>query len=198
MRRTGSRVSNDRGVEAPGPSAALPEPDQGTTLSVRLLRDTSESARDADHAQGFQVKMDAHGFAPEELQVWVDGSSLVVTGQRQEKHYDPRGVSYQLKQKVYRQVQLPGNLDPAATTCSLTPSGELWVRSPCRPLPLPEAPPGSSPSLTRQGSKKGSRPALASKQPPCAAARVCCLLGPVQRWRVGTGSTHLNPCHWRS
>ncbi|XP_021096016.1 heat shock protein beta-9 [Heterocephalus glaber] len=156
MRCTRSRVSNDRGVASPGPSAALPEPDPGTTLPVGLLTDTSAAEQDSDRAQGFQVKMDAHSFGPEELLLRVDGHSLVA-GQRLEEHCDPRGSSYRLKQ-VYRQMQLPGHLEPAAATCSLTPSGQLWVRGPCRPLPLPEAPPDPFPSLPSQGSKKGPRP----------------------------------------
>lgn len=147
MRRVGSSASNDRGAASPGPSAALAEPDQGTVLPVQLLRDTPAAAKDADHAQG---------FAPEELLV----RSLVVTGQRKEEHRDPRGGSYSLKQKVYRQMPLPADLDPAAATCSLTPSGQLWVRGPCRPLALPESPPGRSPSLTHHGSRKGPRPHL--------------------------------------
>ncbi|XP_005394498.1 PREDICTED: heat shock protein beta-9 [Chinchilla lanigera] len=155
MRRVGSSVSNDRGVTSPAPSTALAEPDRGATLPVRLLRDVSAAAQNTGQAQGFQMRMDARGFAPEELQVRVDGQNLVVTGQRQEEHRDPRGGSYSLKQKVYRQMQLPGALDPATATCSLTPSGQLWVRGPCRPPPLPESPPAPSRNLTRQGSKKG-------------------------------------------
>ncbi|KAM6174658.1 heat shock protein beta-9 [Erethizon dorsatum] len=158
MRRVGGSASNDRGVASRGPSTALAESNQGTTLPVRLLKDAPAAAQDTRHAQGFQMKMDAHGFAPEDLQVRVDGQSLVVTGQRQEEGRDPRGGSYSLKQKVYRQMQLPGDLDPATATCSLTPSGQLWVRGPCRP-PLPESPAGPSPSLTSQGSKKGPSPA---------------------------------------
>ncbi|XP_004633964.1 heat shock protein beta-9 [Octodon degus] len=155
MRRVEGSVSNDRGVASPGPGVALAEPDRGSTLPVRLLRDTPAAAPDTGNAQGFQMKMDAHGFAPEDLQVRVDGQNLVVTGQRREEHRDPRGGSYSLKQKVYRQMQLPGDLDPAAATCCLTPSGQLWVRGPCRPPPLLESPPGPSRSLSRQGSKKG-------------------------------------------
>ncbi|XP_003467167.1 heat shock protein beta-9 [Cavia porcellus] len=158
MRRVEGSVSNDRGVASPGPSKALAQPERGATLPVRLLRDTPLAVRDTGHSQDFQMKMDARGFTPEDLQVRMDGQSLVVTGQRQEEGRDPHGGSYSLTQKVFRQMQLPGDLDPATTTCSLTPSGQLWVQGPYRPPPLPASLVGPSQSLSHQGSQKGPSP----------------------------------------
>lgn len=80
---------------------------------------------------GFQMKMDAHGFAPEELVVQVDGQWLMVTGQRQLDGSDPERVSYRMSQKV-----LPSNLNPTAITCCPIPSGQLWVRGQCVALAL--------------------------------------------------------------
>uniref|UniRef100_A0A8C9DL35 Heat shock protein beta-9 n=1 Tax=Prolemur simus TaxID=1328070 RepID=A0A8C9DL35_PROSS len=92
--------------------------------------------------EDFQVKMDAHGFTPEELVVKVDGQRLMVTGQRQMEASDPERGSYRMSQKVHRQMRLPPDLDPTAMSCCLTPSGQLWVRGQGGVLPLPEAPAG--------------------------------------------------------
>ncbi|XP_024409599.1 heat shock protein beta-9 [Desmodus rotundus] len=160
MQRVGSGLSNGSQVASRCPSAALAEQNQVATLPVRLLRDDVAAVRDNVHAEsGFQMKVNAHGFSPEELVVQVDGQCLKVTGQRQTESYSPDGGSYRLAHKVHRQMLLPPDLDPAAMTCCLTPSGHLCVRGQCRPLPPPEAPTGQSSRLRSRGSKKGSNPA---------------------------------------
>ncbi|CAO2645365.1 Heat shock protein beta-9 [Lemmus lemmus] len=100
----------------------------------------------------FQMKMDAHGFAPEDLMVRVDGRNLTVTGQRQQE-----SNGYRMEQTVHRQMQLPRNIDPAAMTCSLTPSGHLWFLGQNRSLPPPDAPTSQSPRLRSQGPKDSNR-----------------------------------------
>ncbi|XP_036889038.1 heat shock protein beta-9 [Sturnira hondurensis] len=160
MQRVSSGLPNGGQVASRSPSAALAEQNQVATLPVRLLRDVA-AMRDNVHAEnGFQMKVDAHGFSPEELVVQVDGQCLKVTGQRQTESYSPDGGSYRLAHTVHRQMLLPPDVDPAAAmTCCLTPSGHLCVRGQCRPLPPPEAPTGQSSRLRSRGSKKGPNPA---------------------------------------
>ncbi|XP_040605639.1 heat shock protein beta-9 [Mesocricetus auratus] len=163
MQRVGG--SHSTGQQEPGenrvaprcPSVALTERDQVTTLPVRLLKNDlglvpGNSCVDAS----FQMKMDAQGFAPEDLMVRVDGQNLTVTGQRQQESNDRAKGGYRIEQTVHRQMQLPPNLDLAAMTCSLTPSGHLWVLGQNRPLPPPEAPKGQAPRLKSRG-HKGSK-----------------------------------------
>ncbi|XP_045691934.1 heat shock protein beta-9 [Phyllostomus hastatus] len=160
MQRVGSGLPNGSQAASRSPSAALAEQNQAATLPVRLLRDDVAAIRDDVHAEnGFQMKVNAHGFSPEELVVQVDGQCLKVTGQRQTENYSSDGGSYRLAHMVHRQMPLPPDLDPAAMTCCLTPSGYLCVRGQCRPLPPSEAPTGQSPRLRSRGSKKGPKPA---------------------------------------
>lgn len=98
-------------------------------MPVRLLRDDVAAVQDVHAVDGFQMKVDAHGFTPDELVVQVDGRYLMVTGQRQID-----GCSYRAAQKVHRQVQLLPGLDPAAMTYSLTPSGQLCFQGQCQAL----------------------------------------------------------------
>ncbi|XP_008072389.1 heat shock protein beta-9 [Carlito syrichta] len=155
MQRVGNSFSNESRVASRSPSVALAERSQVATLPVRLLGDEPAAARDDGHAEdGFQMKMDAHGFAPEELMVRVDGGCLMVTGQRQLEGSNPAKGSYRLSQKMHRQMRLPSDLDPTAMTCCLTPSGQLWVRGQCGALPLPRAQTGPSPRLRSRGPEK--------------------------------------------
>ncbi|XP_048222156.1 heat shock protein beta-9 [Perognathus longimembris pacificus] len=153
MQRVSGSFSTESRVAPRFSNVSIAERNQVATLPVRVLRDEGLNVN-RDHAQDdFQVKMDAFGFAPEELVVQVDGQSLVVTGQRQQEGSDPvRGSYRRMEQKVHRQMLLPPDLDPAAMSCCLTPSGQLWVRGQCRTLPLPQA--HTDPSLRprRQGS----------------------------------------------
>ncbi|KAL4673041.1 hypothetical protein H8957_009280 [Semnopithecus entellus] len=83
MQPIGNTFSESR-VASRSPSVGLDERNQVATMPVRLLRDSPPAQENNDHARdGFQMKMDAHGFAPEELVVQVDGQWLMVTGQRQ-------------------------------------------------------------------------------------------------------------------
>ncbi|ELW54966.1 heat shock protein beta-9 [Tupaia chinensis] len=154
MQRVGSSFS-ESGVSSRRPSVALAEQNQVATLPVRLLRDQPAAVLDDSHVEnGFQVKMDAHGFTPEELVVRVDGQRLVVTGQRRLEGCDPERGRYHMSQKVHRQMRLPPDLDPTAMTCCLTPSGQLWVRSQCGvALPPPEAQTCLSPRFRSHSSK---------------------------------------------
>ncbi|XP_042530059.1 heat shock protein beta-9 [Dipodomys spectabilis] len=158
MQRVSGSFSNESRVAPRFSNAAVTERNQVATLPVRVLRDEGLNVQNREHSQDdFQVKMDAFGFAPEELVVQVDGQSLVVTGQRHQEGSDPARGSYRrMEQKVHRQMLLPPDLDPAAMSCCLTPSGQLWVRGQCRALPLSQA--HTDPSLRprRQGSKKSS------------------------------------------
>ncbi|KAM5273398.1 heat shock protein beta-9 [Ctenodactylus gundi] len=156
MQRVRSSLSNDSRVASRCPSAALTEKKHVATLPVQLPGNDPVARQDNDHVKGYQIKMDAHGFTPEELVVRVDGQSLIVTGHRQEECCDPVRGSYRMKQKVHQQMLLPPDLDPTAMTCSLTPSGKLWVQGQCRVLPPPKTQTGPSSRLPSHGSKKDS------------------------------------------
>uniref|UniRef100_A0A8C5Y7N3 Heat shock protein beta-9 n=1 Tax=Microcebus murinus TaxID=30608 RepID=A0A8C5Y7N3_MICMU len=157
MQQVGNSFSTENRVASRRPSAALAERNQVATLPVRLLQDDQAAAQGNHRAEdNFQVKMDAHGFTPEELVVKVDGQRLMVTGQRQMEANDPERGSYRMSQRVHRQMRLPPDLDPAAMSCCLTPSGQLWVRGQGPVLPLPEAPAGRSSRLLSRGSKDSS------------------------------------------
>ncbi|XP_045382518.1 heat shock protein beta-9 [Lemur catta] len=157
MQQVGNSFPTKNRVASRRPSVALAERNQVATLPVRLLQDDPAAAQGNHHAEdSFQVKMDAHGFTPEELVVKVDGQRLMVTGQRQMEASDPKRGSYRMSQKVHRQMRLPPDLDPTAMSCCLTPSGQLWVRGQGGVLPLPEAPAGPSSRLQSRGSKEGS------------------------------------------
>lgn len=156
MRRVGTGLPNGSRVASRSPSAALAQQNRVAILPVQLLReDVAAAWDDVQVENGFQMKMDAHGFTPEELAVRVDGQCLMVTGQRQTEGYNPDGGCYRIAEKMHRQMQLPSYLDPTAMTCCLTPSGQLCVRGQCPALPAPEAPSPSRDSGA-SGSKKGS------------------------------------------
>ncbi|KAK2509493.1 hypothetical protein MC885_017328 [Smutsia gigantea] len=138
--------------------SGLPSEGQVATLPVWLLRDDVAAVQDVHAVDGFQMKVDALGFTSDELVVQVDGRYLMVTGQRQMEAFSPDGCSYRVAQKVHQQMQLPLGLDPAAMTCSLTPSSQ------CRALPSPEAQIAPSPIISSHGSKKCSNPILPSNQ----------------------------------
>ncbi|XP_066876567.1 LOW QUALITY PROTEIN: heat shock protein beta-9 [Kogia breviceps] len=101
--------------------------------------------------------VEAEEELPEELVVQVDGGCLKVTGQRQLEGCDPDGSGFRVAQKVHQQMSLPPDLDPAAMTCCLTPSGQLCIRGQCRVLPSPEAQTGPASRLRSRASKKGSK-----------------------------------------
>ncbi|XP_007940401.2 LOW QUALITY PROTEIN: heat shock protein beta-9 [Orycteropus afer afer] len=157
MQRVGSGLSNEKQVAVfTRPSVALAEHNQVARLPVRLLRDDPAAAQD-DHAEGgFQWKVDAHGFTPEELEVRVDGGCLIVTGQQHLQSHRPGEGSFCMARKVHRRMQLPPDLDPAAMTCCLTPSGQLCVRSQCRALLPPETQTGPSPRLRGRSCKSSN------------------------------------------
>ncbi|XP_023379677.1 heat shock protein beta-9 [Pteropus medius] len=152
MKRVSSGLPNGSQVASRCPSTALAQQNQVAVLPVQLLKDNEAAARDNVQAEnGFQMKMNAHGFNPEELVVQVDGQYLMVTGQRQTEGYNPDGGRFRMAQRVYRQMQLPRDLDPAAMTCCLTPSGHLCVQGQRQALPSAEAPTGSSSRLRSPG-----------------------------------------------
>ncbi|XP_021496877.2 heat shock protein beta-9 [Meriones unguiculatus] len=145
---TGQQERGENRVASRCPSAFFAEGNQVDTLPVRLLRDDLAAVQGDDHTeQSFQMKVAAHGFTPEELVVRVDGQNLMVTGERLQESNDPVRGSYRLEHKVHRKMQLPANLDPAAMTCSLTPSGYLWVRGQNKSLHPSEAQIGQAPRL---------------------------------------------------
>ncbi|XP_004434921.1 PREDICTED: heat shock protein beta-9 [Ceratotherium simum simum] len=157
MQRVGSGLPNGSRVASRCPSVALAEQNQVATLPVRLLGDDVAAVRDDVCVEdGFQMKVDARGFTPEDLVVQVDGRCLMVTGQRQLEGCSPDGYSYRMAQQVHRQVQLPPDLDPTAMTCCLTPSGQLCFRGQRPVLPSPEAQTGPSPRLRSRTSNKDS------------------------------------------
>lgn len=152
MKRVGSGLPNGSQVASRCPSTAHAQQNQVAVLPVQLLKDSAAAARDNVQAEnGFQMKMNAHGFTPEELVVQVDGQCLMVTGQRQTEGCNPDGGRFRTAQRVYRQMQLPRRLDPAAMTCCLTPSGHLCVQGQCQALPSHEAPTRSSSRLRSPG-----------------------------------------------
>lgn len=160
MPRVGSSFSagqpelGKNGVASRCPGVALTERNQVATLPVQLLRnDVTAVQRNGRAEASFQMKMDAHGFTPEELVVRVDGQNLIMTGQR---HQESNG--YCLEQSVNQQMQLPSNLDLAALTCSLTPSGYLWVHGQNKLQPSSGAKTGQTPTLRSRDSKGPNLP----------------------------------------
>lgn len=148
---TGQQELGENRVTSQCPSMALAEQNQVVTLPVRLLKDDMPMVQGNGRANAsFQMKMDAHGFAPEDLMVRVDG-------QRQQESNDPVRGSYCIKQTVHRQMQLPRNIDPVAMTCSLTPSGHLWVLGQNRSLPPPDASTRQAPRHRSYGPKNSKR-----------------------------------------
>ncbi|XP_021033767.2 heat shock protein beta-9 [Mus caroli] len=168
MQRVGSSFSTgqcepgENRVASRCPSVALAERNQVATLPVRLLRD--EVQGNGCEQPSFQIKVDAQGFAPEDLVVRIDGQNLTVTGQRQHESNDPSRGRYRMEQSVHRQMQLPSTLDPAAMTCSLTPSGHLWLRGQNKCLPPPEAQTAQS-QKPRRGEPKSSLKNESVKKP---------------------------------
>lgn len=157
MQRVGSRLPKGKQVASRSSSAALAEQNRVAILPVQLLReDVAASWDDVQVENGFQMKMDAHGFTPEELVVQVDGQCLIVTAQRQMQGYNLDGGCYHMAENMHRQMQLPPYLDPAAMNCCLTPSGQLCVRGQCRVPPSPESPTSPSLFFRSRGSKNGS------------------------------------------
>ncbi|XP_052050655.1 heat shock protein beta-9 [Apodemus sylvaticus] len=156
---TGQREPGENRVASRCPSVALAERNQVATLPVKLLRDELAAGQgNSCEEPSFQVKVDAQGFAPEDLVVRIDGQSLTVTGQRHQESNDPSRGRYRMEQSVHRQMQIPSTLDPAAMTCSLTPSGHLWLRGQNKNLPVPpEAQTGQAPRVKKGGSSKGSK-----------------------------------------
>lgn len=154
---TGQREPAENRVASRCPSVALAERSQVATLPVRLLKDDLAAAQgNGCEEPSFQMKVDAQGFAPEDLVVRIDGQNLTVTGQRQQESNDPSRGRYRMEQSVHRQMQLPPTLDTAAMTCSLTPSGHLWLRGQNKCLPPAETQTGQSLRL-RRGGPKGSK-----------------------------------------
>lgn len=151
---TGQREPAENRVASRCPSVALAERNQVATLPVRLLKDELAAAQgNSCEEPSFQMKVDAQGFAPEDLVVRIDGQNLTVTGQRQHESNDPARGRYRMEQSVHRQMQLPSTLDTAAMTCSLTPSGHLWLRGQNKCLPPAETQTSQSLRLRRGGPK---------------------------------------------
>ncbi|XP_078231545.1 LOW QUALITY PROTEIN: heat shock protein beta-9 [Callithrix jacchus] len=152
IQRVGNTFSNGSRVPSQCPIVALAERrNQAATLLVLLLNDSPAAQEDNDHARdSFQMKMDARGFAPEEL---VDGQWLMVTGQWQMEGSDPERGSYSMSQKMHLKTLFPSNLNPTAMICCLIPSGQPWVRGQCVALAFPKARTGPSLKLNSLGSK---------------------------------------------
>lgn len=122
MQRVGSGLLNESQVVPGVLSTALAEQNQVAILPVWLLREDVVAARDDVQVENrFQMKMDAHGFTPDELVVRVAGQCLVVTGQRQTEGHNPDGGSYHMVEKVHPQTQLPLYLDPTAMPAACPP-----------------------------------------------------------------------------
>ncbi|CAK6438160.1 unnamed protein product [Pipistrellus nathusii] len=154
MQRGGGGLAKGGQVASRSPSTTLTKQNQVVTLPVQQIRDDVPAVRSNVHVENsFQMKMDAQGYGPEELLVQVDGQCLSVTGQRQKESYGPDGSSYRMAQKLQCQMLLPPNVDASAMTCSLTPSGQLWIRGQGGALPSPEAQTGHSSKPRRHGSK---------------------------------------------
>ncbi|KAB0356741.1 hypothetical protein FD754_000897 [Muntiacus muntjak] len=149
MQRVGSSLPTGSQSASRCPSVAFTEQNQVATLPVQRLTEDVAAGED-----GFQMKLYAHGFTPEELLVQVNSGCLVVTGQRQLEGCNPDGTGFRVAQKVHQQMSLPPDLDPAAMTCCLTPSGQLCVRGQCRALPSSEAQTGPASRFRSRGSKK--------------------------------------------
>lgn len=155
MQRVGSSLPSGSQSASQCPSVAFTERNQVATLPVQRLTEDAAAVRDNVHTEdGFQMKLYAHGFTPEELLVQVNSGCLVVTGQRQLEGCNPDGTGFRVAQKMHQQMSLPPDLDPAAMTCCLTPSGQLCVRGQCRALPPSEAQTGPASRFRSRGSKK--------------------------------------------
>lgn len=101
MQRVGSGLPKGNQVMSRSPSVALAKQNRVAVLPVQLLREDVAAAWDDIQVEnGFRMKMDAHGFTPEELVVRVDGQCLMVTGQRQTEGHNPDGGCYRMTEKM--------------------------------------------------------------------------------------------------
>ncbi|KAK5858115.1 hypothetical protein PBY51_002282 [Eleginops maclovinus] len=77
----------------------------------------------------FALSLDTAAFSPQELEVTQVGRKLRVSGRSEKKQEGEKG-SYSYRCQEFRQeVDLPGDVEPEAVTCSLT-GGRLQIQVP--------------------------------------------------------------------
>jgi HSP20 family molecular chaperone IbpA len=136
------------------PSLALANP-------TRLMRQMQEELRDVSPKiteNGFEVSADVRGFKPEDLAVKVNGNTLTVEGNHEERS-DGRGTTIQ--RQFVRQYQLPDGVELDKMKCDLSQDGRLKITAPC---PLPPAIEKSNERKIPISFEGGSQPAKAIKQ----------------------------------
>lgn len=80
--------------------------------------------------QGWLVKFDLAGIHQEDIELSLQGSTLVVRGRRRDLHVEPRGEAYRLEiaySHFARLVELPESVQPAELLTDYR-DGMLFVR----------------------------------------------------------------------
>ncbi|TKR92083.1 hypothetical protein L596_006799 [Steinernema carpocapsae] len=93
----------------------------------RRLRDLTDqkAASPSETSQkdgGFSLDLDIHGFAPEQLQVSVDGNSLVIEGTHSSK-----SESGSIRRNFVQKVKIPKGVDVNSIKSSLGSKGRLYI-----------------------------------------------------------------------
>jgi len=101
-----------------------------STALDHFFDDSSQLLRLRDHAAkleftddgGFNYKVDASGFRPQELKVDVEGDDLVVRGEHREENHGE-----QVERTFFRRVRLPEGIHRDSVKCEMDERGRLTV-----------------------------------------------------------------------
>ncbi|KAF7237064.1 Heat shock protein 30C [Varanus komodoensis] len=77
----------------------------------------------------YRFSVDVAGFAPEEMEVKLDGRRVTVTAKRQRESRSEESGHWREHQELYRETLLPPEVDLHSVTCSLAPDGQLCVEA---------------------------------------------------------------------
>ncbi|XP_076129987.1 crystallin, alpha B, b isoform X1 [Alosa pseudoharengus] len=83
----------------------------------------------------FTVSLDVKHFSPEELSVKINGDFIEIHAKHQERQVDDHGF---VSREFQRKYKLPGGVDPARITSSLSTDGVLTVIGPRKVSDVPE------------------------------------------------------------
>ncbi|XP_029428570.1 heat shock protein beta-11-like [Rhinatrema bivittatum] len=94
---------------------------------------SSGQTEKADKA--FTVSLAIKDFSPEELSVKLVGRKLLVTGTKETKSEDEKGVCSYKYELFRREWDVPEDLNPEELTCSVSSEGQLHIEGPCLASP---------------------------------------------------------------
>ncbi|KAH9518837.1 hypothetical protein Btru_006374, partial [Bulinus truncatus] len=77
----------------------------------------------------FQVQFNMKGYQPEEVNVKMDSTKIMVSAKHEEK-----GTGSTVSREYNREVNIPCDVNPLSLQCSLNPDGTLVIHA---PLPVP-------------------------------------------------------------